>query len=611
MDRNSVIGFVLIFLLLIAYIFYNTPSQEENAKIKHRQDSIALLNNQHSIQDSSGETGMQNSPAPAINNAPEPSTAQNIFKDTAVKAAQNYSIENELIKVILSNKGGKVVSVELKKYKTSEQRPLILFNESNNKFNYVFFAGTNQVETNNLLFQTIGNSFTVFNADSNSIIFRAYSAPNRFIEQKYTLRGNSYLMGYQFSLVGMDSVIRSNNSYLNLEWQTKFNHLENDLVSERNYSSVYFRYTNEDVDEISEHSTGQMSAPGALQWVAFKQHFFNCTLITKSPFDQGNFSTAMEDTSRFVKNMTASLVLPYKNEPQVTYPMQFYFGPNNYQDLKKFNNGMQEIIPIGVGIFYFIAAPINKYFIIPIFNFLSRFNINYGVIILLMTLALRLILSPFTYRSFVSAAKMKVIKPELDQLREKYKDDQAKFGQEQLKLFKQAGVNPIGGCLPLLLQLPILAAMYSFFPSSIELRQQSFLWAKDLSTYDSVANLNFAIPFYGSHVSLFTLIMTASSILFALYNNQLSGVTGQMKWMTYLMPLMLLGIFNSLPAALTYYYTLTNIFSFIQQWVVKNYIIDETAIHRQIQENKKKPVKKSRFQQRLEEMTKSQQQKRR
>ena len=289
--------------------------------------------------------------------------------------------------------------------------------------------------------------------------------------------------------------------------------------------------------------------------------------------------------------------------------MQFYFAPNNYQSLKRLGNyDLEKIIPLGVGIFGAISSPINKFFIIPLFNFLNRFFTNYGLIILIMTFLLRIILFPLSYRSFVSAAKMRVLKPEIDELKERYKDDQQKFGQEQLKLFRSAGVNPLGGCIPALLQFPILAAMYTFFPLSIELRQESFLWAKDLSTYDSIYNFGFSIPFYGNHISLFTIIMTVTSILFAIYNNQLSGVTGQMKYMAYIFPVMLLGIFNNLPAALTYYYSLTNIIAFGQQFIIKNYIIDEGAIHRRIQENKKKPVKKSRFQERLEEMTKAQQQ---
>ena len=610
MDRNAAIGFVLIALIFIAYIYLNTPSKEETDRLRKQQDSITQVQKQQHLADSlhalSPDSNTIVTPGtPAAKAAPT-----TIFSDTSVKAEEIVSIENELMRVMLSSKGGKVVSVELKAFKTYDQQPLILFDEKSTFFNYAFFTGTTQVGTDDILFTTIGKPFSVSKSDSNTIVFRAYATANRYIEQRYTLKGNSYLLNYQFNLVGMDSVIRNNNPDINLEWSTRFSHTEKDMEMEKNYSSIYFRYWEDDVDNISEHETGDLNAPGKLQWVSFKQHFFNASLISTQPFAQGNFSTQSEVGSDYVKKMSAQLVIPFDNtKQQVSYPMQFYFGPNNYQELKRLGDyDLEQIIPLGAGLFGAISSPINKFFIIPLFNFLNNYFANYGLIILIMTVLLRIILFPLNYRSFLSAAKMRVLKPEIDELKEKYKEDQTRFGQEQLKLFRSAGVNPLGGCIPALLQLPILAAMYTFFPLSIELRQQSLWWTKDLSTYDSVLNLGFAIPFYGDHVSLWTIIMTITSILFAIYNNQLSGVTGQMKYMAYIFPVMLLGIFNNLPAALTYYYSLSNVVAFGQQFIIKNYIIDEDAIHRKIQDNKKKPLKKSKLQERLENMAKAQQQ---
>ncbi|HUM46403.1 MAG TPA: membrane protein insertase YidC [Chitinophagales bacterium] len=610
MDRNAAIGFVLIALIFIAYIYLNTPSKEETDRLRKQQDSITQVQKQQHLADSlhalSPDSNTIVTPGtPAAKAAPT-----TIFSDTSVKAEEIVSIENELMRVMLSSKGGKVVSVELKAFKTYDQQPLILFDEKSTFFNYAFFTGTTQVGTDDILFTTIGKPFSVSKSDSNTIVFRAYATANRYIEERYTLKGNSYLLNYQFNLVGMDSVIRNNNPDINLEWSTRFSHTEKDMEMEKNYSSIYFRYWEDDVDNISEHETGDLNAPGKLQWVSFKQHFFNASLISTQPFAQGNFSTQSEVGSDYVKKMSAQLVIPFDNtKQQVSYPMQFYFGPNNYQELKRLGDyDLEQIIPLGAGLFGAISSPINKFFIIPLFNFLNNYFANYGLIILIMTVLLRIILFPLNYRSFLSAAKMRVLKPEIDELKEKYKEDQTRFGQEQLKLFRSAGVNPLGGCIPALLQLPILAAMYTFFPLSIELRQQSLWWTKDLSTYDSVLNLGFAIPFYGDHVSLWTIIMTITSILFAIYNNQLSGVTGQMKYMAYIFPVMLLGIFNNLPAALTYYYSLSNVVAFGQQFIIKNYIIDEDAIHRKIQDNKKKPLKKSKLQERLENMAKAQQQ---
>lgn len=611
MDRNTVIGFVLIALIIIAYTYFNMPSKEQLERQKRVQDSIAIIEKKQSP--GSGTDSLQHTlsidTSKAIVATPEHKGMEKIFPDSSHKNEELFTIENELLKISLSSKGGKVASVELKKFKTYDQKPLVLFTPENTKFNYTFFAGNNQIETNDLLFKPEAASFSVAGNDSNTFVFRAYNGPSRYVEQRYVLRGNSYLVGYSFSMVGMDSLVRSANSYVNLVWDTKFNHTEKDLAQERTYSSMYFRYWNDDVESISEHSTGELRAPGKVQWVSCKTHFFNCALIAKNPFDQGNVSSQFDpNATDYVKELKAELVLPYDSKKeQISFPMQFYFGPNSWLDLKKFDIELEHVIPLSVGLFGFISLPLNKFFFIPLFNFLNNYFTNYGLIIFIMTLLLRILLFPLTYRSFVSAAKMRVLKPEIDELKAKYGDDQAKFGQEQMKLFRQGGVNPLGGCIPLLLQLPILAAMYTFFPQSIELRQESFLWAKDLSTYDSILDFGQAIPFYGNHVSLFTILMTVTSIGFAVYNNQLSGVQGQMKWMAYIMPVMLLGIFNSLPAGLTYYYTLSNIIAFAQQFIVQNYIIDEKAIHRKIQENKKKPQKKSSWAKRLEDLQRAQQ----
>ncbi len=610
MDRNAAIGFVLFAIIFVIYIYINTPSQEETDRLKRQQDSIALVQQQRQAADSASAHLPDSSSVVKQNDTSLYNPANTLFADTSIKGEEVVSIENEVMKIKLSSKGGKVVSVQLKKFKTYDQQPLILFDEKNTFFNYAFFNGTTQIGTDDLLFKTMGTSFSVANNDSGTIIFRAYASGSRYLEQRYTLKGNSYLLNYQFNLVGMDSLISKNNPDINLEWENNFNHTEKDITLEKNYASIYFRYWDDDVESIAEHSTGEMNAPGKLQWVSFKQHFFNATLISQQPFAAGNFSTQSEEGADYMKKMTAQLVLPFDNtKSKVSYPMQFYFGPNNYQDLKRLGDyDLEQIIPLGAGVFGFISSPINKFFIIPLFNFLNNYFLNYGLIILVMTVLLRILLFPLNYRSFLSAAKMRVLKPEIDELKEKYKDDQTRFGQEQLKLFRSAGVNPLGGCIPALLQLPILAAMYTFFPLSIELRQQSLWWTQDLSSYDSILNLGFNVPFYGDHVSLWTIIMTITSILFAIYNNQLSGVTGQMKYMAYIFPVMLLGIFNNLPAALTYYYSLSNVVAFAQQYVIKNYIIDEAAIHRKIQDNKKKPVKKSKLQERLENMAKAQQQ---
>lgn len=616
MDRNTIIGLVLIGALLLMWSIYNQPSATELAHQKHIQDSIELVKTNAEKQEAKKlATAPKDSAMLSsidTNKTVTPLVNAGYFNDTTVTHEDFLTLENDVMKVTLSNKGGKVSSVELKKYKTFDGKPMVLFEDSSSRFEYVFYTGTNQVNTGDIFFKSENQSaLLVAGKDSASISYRAYLSADRYIEQNYTIRDGSYMLGYHLNLKGLDSIIKQKDDYITLVWKQKLLNGEHTIDNNRTYSTVYFKYPSESASSLSTSAEGTEKLTTYPDWISFKQHFFNTALIAPKVFEQGNVKVSLDTSNAYVKTMEAELVMPYKHNTDNNYAMNFYFGPNHYASLKKFGIGLDEIIPLGWGIFSWFAAPINKYFILPLFNFLNGFIFNYGIIILIMTILIRGITLPLTYKSMVSAAKMKVLKPEIDELKEKYKDDQARFGQEQMKLFGKAGVNPLGGCLPLLIQLPILTAMYSLFPNAIELRMQPFLWAKDLSSYDSIYNFpnHFSLPFYGDHVSLFTLLMTVTQIIMAIYTSQMNNVTGQMKWMQYIFPVMLLGIFNNLPAALTYYYFLFNVFSIIMQWGVQKYMIDEKAIHAQIQENKKKtPGKKTGFMARLEEMQKKQQQ---
>lgn len=612
MDRNTVIGFILIAVLFIGYSIFNMPSKEEIERTKKAHDSIALVKKNKEIEETklAAQNHKDTVQLKPEDSSPADTTIQ-LAKDTAV-AEQFVTLENDVMKITLTSRGGRVYSVVLKKFKTWNGKPLILFNGDKSSFGYSFFTGKDELfNTGNIPFTADRQSVTVSGKDSSTLVFRAELSEGKYLEQIYTITGNSYLMNYNFRMVGLNEVIKNNVQNLRLEWDATINNSEKNITDNRGYSTVYYKFQTDDALSLSTSSDEEKKLTGNIEWVCYKEHFFNSTLISKQGFEHGTVSVKVETDSSYTKSMKAELILPYKHEPETEYAMQMYFGPNNYLNLKKLHNGMEEIVPMGWGIFAWFAAPVNKYFIIPLFHFFSSFLSNWGLIIFIMTILIKIILTPLTYRSLLSAAKMKVIKPEIDELREKYKDDQAKFGQEQLKLFQKAGVNPLGGCLPILLQLPILVAMYSFFPSSIELRQQSLWWANDLSTFDSIWTFpnHINIPFYGDHVSLFTILMTVSQIIYAVYNNQLTGATGQMKWMQYLFPVMLLGIFNNLSAALTYYYFLSNIVTFGQQWIVQTYFLDTDKIHRQIQERKKNPSKKKPgFLSRLEEAQRKQQQ---
>ncbi len=597
-------GLSIIGLIIIAYSIYTQPSVEEVNAAKMRRDSIervqtlakeaaiiAEQKNQIVIPDSTTE----------ISDSVKMELEKQKFGDFASASQgveQILTLENNLVKVSLSSKGGKIKSVQLKDYKTWDGRPLYLMNNDSNVFNLSLSAQNRIINTEELYFTASGTAGT-----KNSVNLRLPAGEKKYIEFAYSLPENSYMVNYQVNVVGLEDVIAQNSSFINVDWKDIVTQQEKSIENERAATTVHYRFTDEEVDYISETSNEKKDLKTRVQWIAFKQQFFSAVLISdQSGFESPTVETKSDENSKtIVKEMTAAFSLPYDRKPVQTYNMQFYFGPNNYQDLKKIDNlHLEKLIPLGWGIFGWV----NRFLVIPTFHFLDGFNMNYGLIILILTILVRIIILPLTYGSFKSQAKMKVLSPEMAEINEKFGSDPMKKQQETMALYRKAGVNPLGGCIPGLLQLPILIAMFRFFPSSIELRQQSFLWAHDLSTYDSILDLPFHIPAYGSHVSLFTLLMTVSTIIYTKMNMQMTAATNpQMKWMMYLMPILFLGFFNNYSAGLSYYYFLSNVIGFGQQYLFKAFL-DEDKIHAQIQENKKKPVKKSGFQARLEQMAK-------
>jgi YidC/Oxa1 family membrane protein insertase len=402
----------------------------------------------------------------------------------------------------------------------------------------------------------------------------------------------------------MEQILASNISYTKLHWSMNTPSQEKDIEDQRKVLDIYYKYVNDSPDYLTITKPESEDLKNLVKWVSFKQKFFVTSIIARESFEEGTINGGPLASDTQVAEYATDLVLPIKHTASETYGMDFYFGPNHFQTLKTFDLGLEKQVPLGWGIFGWV----NRFIVIKTFNWLDSFNLNYGLIIFILTLIFKVILFPLTYKSYLSAAKMKVLKPEIDELKAKYEKEPQKIQAEQMKLFQKAGVNPLGGCFPLLLQFPILIALFNFFPSSIELRQQPFLWADDLSSYDSILDLPFTIPFYGAHVSLFTLLMTVSTIIYTRMNNQITGATGQMKYIGYIMPLVFLPVLNSYSSALSYYYFLANMITFAQQWAVRRFVIDEEAIHRKMQENKKKPVKRSKFQERLESMSKAAQQ---
>ncbi|UEG51617.1 membrane protein insertase YidC [Mucilaginibacter daejeonensis] len=600
MDRNTLTGLVLIAAILIGSFFLMKPSEEETKKARQIEHLDSLKK----------AGALKKAPAVAKND-----TANKVVDSAALKAPfgastvgseQLITLENKDVRVKLSTRGGRVYSVELKEFKTYDKKPLILFDGTNNEFGLKFTAGSTVVNTNERYFTPTGTDVKVAGTDSSSVTLRLSYSPTQYVDYVYSLAPTGYKLGYTIKLTGLDNVV-ANSKALNLNWSASLRKQEKDIKQERQYSTVYFKNTEDNPDYLSltKDETKQI-ADQKIEWVSFKQHFFSNVLIAQQGFDKVNLAVSTDINSPDVRQMKAGLTLISNNTG--TYPMEFYFGPNRFSTLQKQGHELEKQIDLGWGPLKFI----NRWAVIPVFNFLQNFHWNMGFVILALTVLLKLVLSPLTYKSYLSMAKMRVLKPEMDEIKAKVgEDNPTLLQQEYMKLYKKAGVNPLGGCLPLVLQMPIIFAFLRFFPSLFELRGQSFLWMHDLSTYDAFINFGFTVPFLGDHLSLMCVLMTISTLIYTYFNNQISGATGQMKYIGYISPIMFLGFLNSYPAGLNYYYFLANMFTFAQQYIIRLFV-DDKKIHAQIQENKKKPEdpkkKKSGFQAKLEEMMRQQQQ---
>lgn len=618
MDKNSAIGLTLILGIFIGFQALMAPSAEERAEAQRLQDSIAAVELEQGLSEEVVQNAVIDTSAVVLDTISAVSLANDSaamaeyrskfgeFGDASMGEDGTVIIENELLAITVSKRGGHPLSVQLKKYQTSDSLPLLLFDGQENRFSLDFFAKNNRVSSQELYFQPSASGFSIAGEDKKSLSMRLPAGPDQYIEYVYTLTGNSYMVDFDINFVGMDQVIERNANRLDLHWRADMPHQEKSFKNERLNSTIYYRHNDNEVDYLSESSADKEEIATGLQWVAFKQQFFSTALIAKDGWEAPiEIETIIdEESTTVVKTCDAKLSIPFGHREMEHVGLQFYFGPNHYNTLKDYDMGLEKMIPLGWGIFGWV----NRFAVIPVFNLLKDTGLGYGIIILILTLLIKLVLMPFTYKAYMSTAKMRVLKPEIDEINKKFegKDDPMAKQQATMALYSKAGVNPLGGCLPLLIQMPILIALFRFFPASIELRQQPFLWADDLSSYDSIYNLPFEIPFYGDHVSLFTLLMTISTIFYTRLNMSLSAGTPQMeqmKWMMYLMPVMMLGWFNNYASGLSYYYFLANVITFAQNYAFGK-LVDDKALLLKLEENKKKPVKVSGFQKRLEEMAK-------
>jgi YidC/Oxa1 family membrane protein insertase len=545
-----------------------------------------------------------------------------IFAKSVNGENQFTVVENNKMIITFLNKGGKIYSVQLKDYKTFDQEPLVLFeNGENSTFGIVMSVSGKPLVTNNMYFEpmlangkTITGDTIKIGDDDLNFIMRLNADAGKYVEYNYVIHPDDYMLDFSLNIVGLKDEIKDNTS-TRMQWYVDVFALERGRDWESNNTTVFMRMSDEEIESLGEtKDADSYETKGSAQWIAYKQQFFSSILISKdSTFEDPKISLVKLDANenpKALKTFKSDFFLEIPDENKVSKDFSFYFGPNKYSLLKDYDMAMEKVIPLGWGIFGWV----NKYAIIPMFNLLGRGISNYGIIILLMTIIIKLVLFPLTYKSYMSSAKMRVLKPQLDEIAAKYpKGKEMERQQAQMSLYQKAGVSPMGGCLPLLLQFPILIAMFRFFPASIELRQQPFLWASDLSSYDAILEWSTNIPIisslYGNHVSLFALLMAISMFVqqkMTSSQNPSNSMPG-MKVMMWMMPILMLLWFNKYSSGLSYYYLLANLFSILQTWIIQRFVVNEEKLLAQMEANKNKPKKKSKWLQRLEEASKKQQ----
>lgn len=636
MDKNTITGFLLIGAILFGFAWLNKPSETELAQQKHFQDSINALA-PVTVNSVTNTTTTNETPAidtiqsDTLSAEQQASNQFGAFAPSVNGQEKLYVLENNLIKATISSKGGQIVSVELKNYKTSEDKegnkhPLVLFDSKKDSSSLGFTIITNNnriVNTADLYFEAVGvNAVNKVSSGEKSFTFRLKTNEQAYIDYIYTLKADDYMVGYSIKANQMEKVMPMSVNTLQMQWHSKIKQQERSKKFESRYAAIHYKFIGEDMDNLSESKDDSEELTTKVKWIAFKDQFFSSILIADEAFNSGKISSKINEdkSSNYLKTYKADMHVPFDLTGKNATSFRFYFGPNKYKTLNDYDKGLdddkelnlQKLVPLGWGIFGWI----NQFVVIPVFNFLSSYIGNFGIIILLLTIIIKMILFPLTYKSYLSTAKMRVLKPQIDEIHAKIPAAKATERQQAtMALYKKVGVNPLGGCLPMLLQMPILFAMFSFFPASIELRQESFLWAADLSSYDAILTWNAQIPllseYFGNHLSLFCLLMTITNLAYTHINMQTTMDTSTqipgMKVMMYIMPVMFLFIFNDYASGLSYYYFIATLITIIQTYAIRGFV-DEEKILQKLHENAKNPKKqkKSGFLARLEEAQKKQ-----
>ena len=632
MDRNTVIGFILIAAVLIGFTYFNSKSTDEDQRKVQQVEQQARENYEQSM-----EANRNVAPDTTVDQTSKVQDVVNSFfsaaKDSEKKTEvdtvasnvtnaveeQIVSLENDKVKIEFSSLGGQMLSTELKKYKKFDGDSLRLFDKDAEFYLQLRSRQGKVLQTRDLNFTP---SF-IDGEDSKSLIMRYAYSPTQYIDFIYTLSADDYMLKFDIALVGLEEMLdRESSDLFELNWTQKLRRQEKSITNEQKYSAIYYKYVGDEVVDLSTSDNDRKEASEApTKWVAFKDQFFSSILIADNEFKMIDVSSKMLQSNDYLKSyaakMYASVTFDSKNN-SMTAGFKFYIGPLEFTKLQNYDDGISDaskqldldkLVPLGWTLFRWV----NKYFVIPIFNFLGSTGMSMGLVILLLTIIVKLIISPLTYKSFMSSAKMRVLRPQIEELAAKYpKQEQAMEKQQAtMALYNKAGVNPMSGCIPLLMQMPILIALFQFFPTAIELRQQSFLWASDLSTYDAIIEWGHALPLIGSHISLFCILMTATNIVYTKFNMEMTN-TGQqqmpgMKWMMYLMPLIFLFVLNDYPSGLTYYYFLSLLITIVLTLLFR-FIVNEEKLLAKLEANKTKKKKKSGFMARLQEAQRLQQQ---
>ena len=617
MDKNTIIGFILIGIVLFGFSWWNRPTPEQLEAQQRYQDSIAQI---ELAKQAELEKEKAN-PVESMANLPDSvlqARLQNNFGSFASKmtgSEEIVTLENEKVLVKLSSKGGRVLSAVLKEYDNYKGEPLTLFADNESAFDLSLITSANQlVHTKDLYFTPVKG------ADSHQVIMRLDVSEGSYLDFVYTLNPDDYKMDFSVKATGMNGILSPNMDALNLSWIQDIRQQEKGRTFENRYVELHYKVMGDDVDYLSASGNTSRSMDKDLYWIGFKDMYFSTVLVADEGFKKAQLDSQSHDNGEYLKTFHAQASVPFDLVGTKSTDFHYFFIPNKYALLKDYNDHvadgkelhLEKLVPLGWGIFRWV----NQFFVIPLFDFLGGFIDNYGWLIFIMTVIVKLILFPLTYKSYMSSAKMRVLRPQVEEINAQYPNqDQAMERQSKImELYNRAGASPMSGCLPMLLQLPILVALFMFFPSAIELRHESFLWAEDLSTYDAIVSWNAQIPlistYFGNHISLFCLLMTITQIVYTKYNMELTN-TGQqqmpgMKMMMYLMPIMFMFIFNSYASGLTYYYFISTVIT-IAQTLFFRYTINEEKLLAKLEENKKRPMKKSGFMKRLEEAQRMQQ----